>query len=189
VRHSDFGFRFSFGFRRSDFGCLRHSRPLHQLTSPTFNPTRRRPPPHALPFFLHSRAARIHCAMRQALLNSSGFIPISLLFSALFLLAGCATTPPVDWDARISHYTYDQAVLELGPPDKASTLSDGTVVAEWLTRRGGRGGMSFGVGTGVYRGGGGVSVGQTIGTGSPAEFLRLTFSPEGTLIAWNRLRN
>jgi hypothetical protein len=126
--------------------------------------------------------------MRQMLLNFSRFFPVPSLILAAVFLAGCATTPPVNWDARLDNYTYDQAVLELGPPDKATSLSDGTIVAEWVTRPGGRSGMTFGVGTGVYRGGGGVSVGQAIGTGSPAEFLRLTFSPEGTLVSWNRLR-
>jgi hypothetical protein len=52
------------------------------------------------------------------------------------LLAGCATTPRIDWASRIGNYTYEQAILEFGPPDKAAKLSDGTTVAEWLTRRG-----------------------------------------------------
>ena len=50
------------------------------------------------------------------------------------LLAGCAS-PGIDWAARLGNYTFDQAVLELGPPDKSARLTDGTVVAEWLTRR------------------------------------------------------
>jgi hypothetical protein len=52
----------------------------------------------------------------------------------LLLLTGCTTTK-IDWKARVGNYTYDQAVLELGPPDKSATLADGTVVADWLTRR------------------------------------------------------
>jgi hypothetical protein len=32
--------------------------------------------------------------------------------------------------------TYNQAVVELGPPDKQAKLEDGTLVADWLTRRG-----------------------------------------------------
>ena len=42
----------------------------------------------------------------------------------------------IDWTSRISHYTYDQAVTELGPPDKSAKLTDGSTVAEWLTQHG-----------------------------------------------------
>lgn len=58
-----------------------------------------------------------------------------VLLGLIFLGAGCATTR-VDWGSRIGNYTYDQAVLELGVPDRQATLSDGTIVAEWLRRRG-----------------------------------------------------
>jgi hypothetical protein len=54
---------------------------------------------------------------------------------SLILLAGCLA-PKIDWQARIGNYTYDQAVVEFGPPDKSAKLTDGTTVAEWLTRRG-----------------------------------------------------
>ncbi len=53
----------------------------------------------------------------------------------LLLSVGCASTK-IDWSSRIGNYTYDQAVIELGPPDKYAKLTDGTVVAEWMTRRG-----------------------------------------------------
>jgi hypothetical protein len=60
---------------------------------------------------------------------------LAILCLCLFgLLAGCAH--PVDWKARVGSYTYDDAVRELGPPDKKETLSDNTLVAEWLTARG-----------------------------------------------------
>lgn len=53
---------------------------------------------------------------------------------AAFALAGCVTTPRIDWAARVGHYTYDQAVTDFGPPDKSAQLSDGSRVAEWLER-------------------------------------------------------
>ena len=67
------------------------------------------------------------------------------LFAAL-AFAGCATGPKIDWAARVGHYTYDQAVLELGPPDKVAKLNNGVIVAKldhapWLHlqhRRSGR---------------------------------------------------
>ena len=48
-----------------------------------------------------------------------------ILWSAVLLLAaGCATTG-VDWAVRVGNYTFDQAVVELGPPDKQAKLQDG----------------------------------------------------------------
>ena len=100
-------------------------------------------------------------------------------------LTGCATTK-IGWNSRIGNYTYDQAVSELGPPDKSAKLTDGTIVAEWLTRRG-------------YSGG---SVGFMHGYGypyyyhpwypyyepsSPDYFIRLTFGPDGRLRAYQRV--
>jgi Prokaryotic membrane lipoprotein lipid attachment site len=54
---------------------------------------------------------------------------------SVLLLSGCVT-PKIDWTARVGNYTYDQAVTEFGPPDKSAKLTDGSTVAEWLTRRG-----------------------------------------------------
>src|SRR2546423_1111572 len=53
-----------------------------------------------------------------------------------FFLIGCATQPKVDWASRIGNYSYDQAVMNYGPPDKEAKLQDGTVVAQWLTGHG-----------------------------------------------------
>jgi hypothetical protein len=53
---------------------------------------------------------------------------------AALMLAGCVTPQKIDWTARIGSYTYDQAITELGPPDKSARLSDGSMVAEWLQR-------------------------------------------------------
>lgn len=103
------------------------------------------------------------------------------------LVSGCASTK-IDWDSRIGNYTHDQAVIELGPPDKEAKLTDGTIVAEWMTRRG-------------YAGG---SVGFMQGYGypypyhvyppyylaeppSPDHFIRLTFGSDGKLQAYRRV--
>lgn len=67
--------------------------------------------------------------------------PVSFLAAALLLL-GCATTR-VDWNSRVGQYSYDDAITEMGVPDRQATLSDGSIVAEWLERRGGAYGTAY----------------------------------------------
>jgi len=111
----------------------------------------------------------------------------TLSFGLWFLLSGCASTK-IDWNSRIGNYTYDQAVLELGPPDKFAKLSDGSTVAEWLTRRGYPGSVGMGYGYGYpyhyhyYH-----PWFHYYDPGSPDYFLRLTFGPDGKLQAYKRL--
>lgn len=102
------------------------------------------------------------------------------------LLLGCSSTPKVDWKSRIGSYTYDQAVAEMGPPDKSAKLTDGTMVAEWFIKHSSR--VSFGVGTGFYSGGSGVAVGQSVGSSPSGQYLRLTFGTDGKLTGWERVR-
>ena len=99
------------------------------------------------------------------------------------LLAGCVTTPKIDWSERVGNYTHDQAVMELGLPDKSAKLADGTTVAEWLTQRGQivaapepyflSPGCYFGSFTPMYSE---IYV--------PARYLRLSFGADGKLTAW-----
>jgi hypothetical protein len=105
--------------------------------------------------------------------------------ACLILAVGCASTPKVDWDSRVGSYTFDQAVLEMGPPERASDLSEGSKVAEWFLRPGSS--MSFGVGTGYYGSGGGVGVGQSVSSGRSGQYLRLTFDPAGVLTHWAKV--
>jgi hypothetical protein len=109
---------------------------------------------------------------------------LTLLALATALIAGCKTTKPIDWNSRVGTYTFDQAVVELGPPDKQTTLSDGKLVAQWITHR--NGGSSFGIGTGFYSGNVGVGVGQSVGSGYRDRILTLTFGPDGRLVAWSK---
>jgi len=99
-------------------------------------------------------------------------------------LAGCATTPKINWASRVGTYTYDQAVLDFGPPDRYAKLSDGTVVAEWLTRRG----YAHSYTTLGYGGWFGCwpYYPTYIDTYSPDHFLRLTFDAEGKLKGWKK---
>ncbi len=109
------------------------------------------------------------------------------LLLALLTLSGCATRPKIDWSARVGNYTFDQAVLELGPPAKHAKLSDGTTVAEWQTAIGYTRTEYVPYG-GAYRYPyyyGGYAAPLT--TYSPGSFLRLTFGPDNQLKAWKKL--
>jgi hypothetical protein len=110
-----------------------------------------------------------------------GLISLCLVIQCL---TGCKSTPKVDWNTRVGHYTYDQAVTDLGAPDKAASLSDGRKVAEWITHR--SGGSAFSFGAGGYGSHTGVGVGQTIGSGGQTHGLRLTFAANGQLAAWSK---
>jgi hypothetical protein len=117
------------------------------------------------------------------------FLPKSLVLPVLaacvaLLFTGCATTKKVDWNSRVGSYTYDQAVGEMGPPDKQAKTSDGQTVAEWVWRHSGGSSISFG--TGFYGRHTGVAVGQTIGSGYQESVTRLTFGPDGRLVTWSR---
>ena len=98
---------------------------------------------------------------------------------AVLWLVGCVT-PRVDWNARVGHYTYEQAVLDMGPPDRDAKLADGTNVAEWLLNRG----YTYVTGgPGPY---GPFYGGTASAYTAPSQFLRLTFGPDGQLAAWKK---
>lgn len=106
------------------------------------------------------------------------------LLLGLIATAGCATQR-VNWGGRVGHYTYDQAVLELGPPDKKEKLQDGTLVAEWLTQH------SYSqtytsVGYGYPYWNYGPYYPAYAQSYSPNYYLRLIFAPDGNLKEWKK---
>ena len=110
-------------------------------------------------------------------------IPSLLAVFMAALLTGCATHR-INWDGRIGNYSYDQAIVDMGPPDKMARLSDGKTVAEWITRYSSPGTVMVGGGGGFYRHGG-IGWVET----SPTYFesqLRLTFTTNNVLAAWSR---
>ncbi len=127
-----------------------------------------------------TRTGLVAFACRQCSFNSVKRALWVLL--TLVLFTGCVTKK-VDWQALVGHYTRDQAITDLGPPDKTAKLTDGTVVDEWLTQSSRTivapepyflpHGSYFGPATPVYT-----------ETYVPAYFLRLTFGPDGKLKAW-----
>jgi len=115
------------------------------------------------------------------------WIPCRLLAALLLgLIAGCASKPRPDWDQRVGHYTFDQAVQEMGPPTASTWLSDGSRVAEWFLKPGPQ--ISFGFGTGAYGPVGGVGVGQSVALPTKGQYLRLVFGPDGQLQRWEKFR-
>jgi len=106
---------------------------------------------------------------------------IIFLLAAVVIAAGCATHQ-INWSARVGAYTYDQAIIDLGPPDKTAKLTTGQTVAEWISRYS-YGGTTTVVGGGYY--------GSPVGIGliqNPAVYrerrLRLTFSTNNILTNW-----
>ena len=101
-----------------------------------------------------------------------------------FLAVGCATQQ-VNWAALVGNYTYDQAVLNYGPPDKKEKLDDGTIVAEWLTQH------SYAqtyasVGDGYPYWNYGPFYPAYAQSYSPDYYLRLIFGPDGKLREWKK---
>ncbi|MEQ2008169.1 MAG: hypothetical protein ABMA26_15335 [Limisphaerales bacterium] len=102
------------------------------------------------------------------------------LLSLLLLLAtACATTPKIDWDARVGSHTFDAVVKDMGQPEKSTAAADGTRVADWLVVRGRSNPNyhSFPDGRVV----------RTEGVRDPDQLLRLTFGPDGRLKEWRRV--
>ena len=109
----------------------------------------------------------------------------ALLAATALCVTSCATSR-IDWNARVGSYDYDQAVLELGPPDKAAGLSDGSRVADWLTRPSHV--YSTLIAQPYYGVGycGPVYPAFTIDHYAPGTWLRLQFGPDGRLEQWKR---
>lgn len=109
----------------------------------------------------------------------------------LLAMAGCVTRPKIDWGSRVGAYTYDQAIIDLGPPDKSAKLSDGTVVAEWMTQKGRYSTFSYGYTYepfpyGPYGFYPGFSYRPYDVIRSPEHWLRLVFDPQGELKDWRQ---
>ena len=109
-------------------------------------------------------------------------LPVILTLAVAFL-TGCATPPPVDWDSRVGHYSYNQAISEFGPPDRQVRLSDGKVVSKWFVQPPVAPRFNSGM---SYYGNHGLGAGQAIGSGLNSQMLQLTFGADGKLIAWSK---
>jgi hypothetical protein len=105
------------------------------------------------------------------------------LAAALFL-TGC-TTCQTTWDNRVGIFTYNQAIVELGPPDQQTRLADHQTVAEWISRYRTGGSVGLGMDTGFYNGAASVGAMQTAPVYRESR-LCLTFNTNHVLTAWSR---
>jgi hypothetical protein len=96
------------------------------------------------------------------------------------VVAGCVSTPQVDWDARLGSYSRDMAIADYGPATRTFKLSDGSQMLEWLQA----GGLDMpGSSRPVTR----DSIYNDASAGSSApRSLQLTFGPDGKLVDWNQ---
>jgi hypothetical protein len=106
---------------------------------------------------------------------------LAVLFLAVAFIAGCKTMPQVDWNSRVGAYTYNQAVADMGSPDRQGKLSDGKTVDQWITLHGSNG---FFTGGGYGNGNYGMGSGQNLGQSYKDHVLELTFGPDGKLVSW-----
>jgi hypothetical protein len=106
---------------------------------------------------------------------------LAILFLAVALIAGCKTTPQVDWNSRVGRYTYNQALAELGSPEKQTKLSDGKTVDQWITLHASNG---FFMGGGLGNNNYGMGAGQTMAQSYKDHVLELTFGVDGKLVSW-----
>ena len=108
-------------------------------------------------------------------------LPVILALTLAFL-AGCATTPPVDWNIRVGNYTYYQAVSELGPPARQVGLSDGKLVCKWFVQPP----VAPKINSGMSNyGNTGFAPDQSAANYSD-QMLQLTFDTNSTLTAWSK---
>jgi hypothetical protein len=114
--------------------------------------------------------------------SAARFSLLAILLLIAVLMAGCQTAPPVDWKSRVGTYTIEQAVKELGPPDKRFKLGDGKIMAQWITvyQR------PFAPITGNYRDNIALGVGPNTGLDSSESVLQLIFGADGKLASWSK---
>jgi hypothetical protein len=107
-------------------------------------------------------------------------LSLGILYFAVAFIAGCKTTTPVDWNSRVGSYTYNQALAELGSPDKQAKLSDGKTVDQWIMLHGSNGFVGGANAGGIDT----MGAGQTVTQSYKDHVLELTFGTDGKLVSW-----
>lgn len=97
------------------------------------------------------------------------------------LCLGCASKVLDKYKSRIGTMTYDQALLELGPPNHVADLDGGGKVADWLQQSSRvYSNPSTSVMVGSWPNGVVMNTGGNVGS-TPAVYLLLTFGPDHRL--------
>ena len=109
---------------------------------------------------------------------------IVCFLTTVLVLAGCATTPKVNWSNRLGVYTYPQGLAELGQPQQNTISAERTRIATWVLQPGMPGGVEHP--RPVVHGTTGLPE-QGIPRIRPTvlgQYLTLTFGPDGKLSSW-----
>ncbi len=110
-----------------------------------------------------------------------GLAPLSL--AGCIFWTGCATSQQAAWSNRVGNLTYEQAVTELGPPNKTNSVTDGGLIAQWVTGR--TTGNAFNAADDA-------SSGPFVGyhptlSRLPSHVLALEFGPDHKLVQWAKV--
>lgn len=100
-----------------------------------------------------------------------------LCLPVVLLLGGCRTNANAHWDTRVGKANYDDVVREYGPPERETTLSDGSRVGDWFQKRGGTWFSTYQTFPDGF-----TTYGQAVDF--PDRLIRLTFGADGVLQSW-----
>jgi hypothetical protein len=117
------------------------------------------------------------CPMNGWKFFSWRWVLVGLLW---FIGVGCETYGKADWKSRVGHYSWDQAIEELGPPESEAKTSDGSRVASWVISRSRT--YSTAIRGPMYWSWSGQDV-----TTTAESHLLLTFNAQSQLKAWKRI--
>lgn len=98
-------------------------------------------------------------------------------------LTGCASTPKAALKDEVGHMTYEQAVHEMGSPSRTNAITDGGLIAQWITHRPGSSGFNV-RGTGFYGPYAGIN---TYANDSGTKVLVMKFGPDHKLLDWTHV--
>ena len=119
----------------------------------------------------------LFCPMNGWKVFSWRWVLVGLIWSVGL---GCETYGKADWKSRVGHYSWDQAIEELGPPESEAKTSDGSRVASWVISRSRT--YSTAIRGPVFWSWSGQDV-----TTTAESHLLLTFNAQGQLKAWKRI--
>ena len=105
---------------------------------------------------------------------------LAAVFLAIAFVTGCATIPPVDWNSRVGHYSYAQAINELGPPNRQVRLSSGAIEFKWFVQPNGVNSLPN---NGLNNG---FGAGPNLTPAFNNQYLQLTFDANGVLANWSK---